>query len=557
MERGGGRIARARERREARGEGGGGANDVGGGGRGEGNRRFRAPKRRNRRESEDGSGERNPTAGAGERLASEEGGMANSTINSRERSERGRGRERRGRGPARSRVLRSFRVLLFFPAALRLTRQQPSSRNPNLTSNLPTPIRSRAWPRDVADDYERVRPLGRGAFGVVWLARAKRPESEPQCAAVKRMGARTPEEREYASREIAILSEVRHPNVVRCLRSAEVPGGRLAVLTLADGPDLGALVRRGGALSLDLARLAARHLVAAVSYLHGRGVIHRDLKPDNLVLARTGTVEKGGEEEDWPANDALWDDRAKFDDGAWKVVLVDFGFARALAPQEIGLRSGPKGRVSVRNLFERSVSKRVGGERAAPSSSSRPGSRLKRASSVQKMSRAMSALGTRAFAAPEVRRARDKSDDHAALSACVADYGLVSDAYSVGCTIKMILTGVPAGENEMEFMGAHGGFFADAMDALCGCRKKKGGGGGAARRKKRYKFLDETPKPARDLVGKLMRPKEGERLTVPLAREEPWIKGGTGEGDPVVRLPAGDHPGGNDDPIVCLKCAGE
>ena len=47
------------------------------------------------------------------------------------------------------------------------------------------------------------------------------------------------------------------------------------VMSLADGPDLQELVDEGGALSLSLCRLAARHLISAVAYLHARGVIHR------------------------------------------------------------------------------------------------------------------------------------------------------------------------------------------------------------------------------------------------------------------------------------------
>ena len=78
------------------------------------------------------------------------------------------------------------------------------------------------------------------------------------------------------------------------------------------------------------------------------------------------------------------------------------------------------------------------------------------------------------------------------------------------------------------------------------CKKK---------RRKRYKFLDETPKPARDLIGKLTEPKVEERLAVPLARDEPWIRGGCDESDPVVKLPEGDIVIGNSDPVVCLKCA--
>lgn len=161
------------------------------------------------------------------------------------------------------------------------------------------------WPRQIEDDYERMRPLGEGAFGVVWLAKVKEnnrredkekkkdddddaqfdtvewpdPEgdppsphsSSPAYVAIKQIVASNDKAKRYAEREIAILSEVIHPNIVRCLRHVEMPRSILVVMTLADGPDLGDIVRVGGALSVSLARLAARCLISAVAYLHGRG----------------------------------------------------------------------------------------------------------------------------------------------------------------------------------------------------------------------------------------------------------------------------------------------
>jgi serine/threonine protein kinase len=154
------------------------------------------------------------------------------------------------------------------------------------------------WPKEIEDSFERIRPLGKGAFGVVWLAKskdnhavdndddsvdsgekedafdsAKHAAKYPTYVAIKRIHASDEGEREYAKREITILSEINHPNIVRCLQSIEMKSSRLVVLTLANGPNLGDLVNAGGALSVSLARLAARHLIAAVSYLHGRGVI--------------------------------------------------------------------------------------------------------------------------------------------------------------------------------------------------------------------------------------------------------------------------------------------
>ena len=127
---------------------------------------------------------------------------------------------------------------------------------------------------------------------------------------------------------------------------------------------------------------------------------------------------------------------------------------------------------------------------------------MRRGASFQRVPiRAMSALGSRAYAAPEVKQARRKSEDDHALAENVADYGLIADAFSVGCTIKVLLTGVPADKNEMEFIGGQDNVLLNILSALFSCGSKGGGG----KRKRRYKFLDEVPKPARLLVKKLMR----------------------------------------------------
>ncbi|KAL7535005.1 hypothetical protein ACHAXR_008155, partial [Thalassiosira sp. AJA248-18] len=351
-----------------------------------------------------------------------------------------------------------------------------------------TPIDSKGsdWPEEIEHDYERVRPLGEGAFGVVWLAKTKKNRREtaathdhdddsvdscekedtfgstksiatyqddPPYVAIKQINAAQDGEKEYAAREISILSEINHPNVVRCLRSVEMPRSRLVVLTLADGPDMNELVETGGALSTSLVRLAARHLISVVAYLHGRGVIHRDIKPDNCILAKVDTSSHNQSNgHDWMANDAFWDDKADFNEKEWKIVLVDFGFARALTPEEVGvsddLRSSSSGRrrSSVRHLVQRGIVKQASQHESLDTTTDNTSTpQMRKNSSFERVPlRAMSALGTRAFAAPEVTKVREKSARGSALTDHVADYGLIADAFSIGCTIKVLLTGVPA-----------------------------------------------------------------------------------------------------------------
>ena len=277
------------------------------------------------------------------------------------------------------------------------------------------------------------------------------------------------------------------------------------------------------------------------------------------MMATTSTHHDQSTKDDWMSNDAFWDDKAVFDENEWKIILVDFGFSKVLTPAECGIQNNRR-RLSVRALVQRGIEKQASEliERKDESIHDPIGSiraSMKKRNSIFKSNnsfertpiRAMSALGTRDYAAPEVTNSRTKSDGDTALTEFVADYGLISDAYSIGCTIRVMLTGVPAKEkNEMAFMSSQGG----ALSAIFSCCSTDRG-----MRKRRYKWLDETPKPARDLVLKLTSPVYAKRLSVPLAREELWIRGGMTADDPVVALPAGDIPAGIDDPIEFLTCA--
>jgi eukaryotic-like serine/threonine-protein kinase len=104
-------------------------------------------------------------------------------------------------------------------------------------------------------------------------------------------GARAdPELRERFLREGRFAAQLSHPNVVGVFDSGEEDGRPFIVMELVEGSSLADEVRRRGALPPDEVAAIGRQLCAGLDQAHARGLVHRDVKPQNLLLARDGTL---------------------------------------------------------------------------------------------------------------------------------------------------------------------------------------------------------------------------------------------------------------------------
>jgi predicted Ser/Thr protein kinase len=136
--------------------------------------------------------------------------------------------------------------------------------------------------------YTVVREIGSGAMGAVY--RAEDDGGHPVALKVLHRHLDDPAARERLRREAAALQGLRHPAVARVL-DAELEGPEAFIVTeLVEGPTLEEEIDERGPLdSRDLFELADQ-LADALEAVHGTGVVHRDLTPSNVLIARSGPV---------------------------------------------------------------------------------------------------------------------------------------------------------------------------------------------------------------------------------------------------------------------------
>jgi predicted Ser/Thr protein kinase len=138
----------------------------------------------------------------------------------------------------------------------------------------------------VAGEYVIERELGRGGMGIVYLARDVELERPVAIKVLPPEYAVRPELRERFLREARTAGKLSHPNIVPVHRADDIGGFVFFVMAYVDGETLGQRVRGRGPLSPAEAARALREVAWALAYAHARGVVHRDVKPDNILLER-------------------------------------------------------------------------------------------------------------------------------------------------------------------------------------------------------------------------------------------------------------------------------
>jgi serine/threonine-protein kinase len=132
--------------------------------------------------------------------------------------------------------------------------------------------------------YEVLKQVGKGATGVVYKARDKDLKVDIAIKLLRQEYASHPEALERFRQEIVFSRDVVHPNILRIYDLGQAGDKRYLTMQWVEGPTLAQFISDRGALSPTLAVTVARKLAAAVEALHGAGVLHRDIKPQNILL---------------------------------------------------------------------------------------------------------------------------------------------------------------------------------------------------------------------------------------------------------------------------------
>jgi predicted Ser/Thr protein kinase len=170
----------------------------------------------------------------------------------------------------------------------------------------------------VEDRYRVVRQLGQGGMGAVyqaWDTRLNRPialkEMRPQAGLD---AATLAQLRQQFQQEAQILATLTHPNLVRVTDYFSWSGNEYLVMDFVEGESLAQRIRHEGAMPETQVLHCAEQLLDALGYCHGQGVLHRDLKPQNIIITPEG-----------------------------RAILVDFGLVKLWDPRDPRTRTAMRG----------------------------------------------------------------------------------------------------------------------------------------------------------------------------------------------------------------------
>ena len=149
------------------------------------------------------------------------------------------------------------------------------------------------WIPERIDHYRMVRRIALGGMAEIFEAV---DEKSGRTVAIKKILPHIASDPDFLDRffhEIRIQISLKHPNVVELLDCSPVPQQAYIVMEFVDGGELHSLRRQSGRFPWEIALYVAQEALSGLSAAHAKGVIHRDIKPQNIMWTRDGCVKIG------------------------------------------------------------------------------------------------------------------------------------------------------------------------------------------------------------------------------------------------------------------------
>src|SRR3954453_3962589 len=142
----------------------------------------------------------------------------------------------------------------------------------------------------IADRYELEELVGTGGMSSVFRAHDRQLERDIAIKILHRHYADDPEYLERFRREARAVARLSHPNIVTVIDRGDDDGRQFIVFEYVEGENLKELVLRSGRLSVRRGLELALAIADGLSFAHDHGLVHRDVKPQNILLSREGEV---------------------------------------------------------------------------------------------------------------------------------------------------------------------------------------------------------------------------------------------------------------------------
>src|SRR5262245_32494560 len=143
-------------------------------------------------------------------------------------------------------------------------------------------------PLPTVPGYDVLRVLGSGGMGVVLQARHRVLGRVVALKVIREERLSRPESLKRFHREARAAARLAHPNLAAIYDAGEAGGKPFLALEYVEGVTLACLVREGGPLPVPLACEYIRQAALGLQHIHEKGLVHRDVKPSNLMLVSGG-----------------------------------------------------------------------------------------------------------------------------------------------------------------------------------------------------------------------------------------------------------------------------